>query len=42
MRNDGSEVLDANNNMHVFLHMKILKILAVDGDCRLERLLEHF
>jgi hypothetical protein len=30
MSNDGFEVLDTNDDVHVFLHVEILKVLRVD------------
>lgn len=39
---NGSEVLDADDDVHAFLHVEVLEILGVDGDGSLERLLEHF
>lgn len=40
MRDDGSEVLDADDNVHAFLHVKVFEVFGMDGDRRFKRLLE--
>ena len=40
MSDDGFEVLDANDDMHIVLGMKVVKVINVDSNCGLEWLLE--
>lgn len=42
MRDDGTEVLDADNNVYVLLHVKVFKLPSIEANSRLERLLQHF
>ena len=39
---DGFEVLDADDDVCVFLHVEVFKILGVDRNCCFERLLQYF
>ena len=36
---DGFEVLDADDDMHLLLHMEVFEVFSVDGYRSLERLL---
>ena len=42
MSHDSLEVLDADDDVHVLLHVKVVEVLRVDRDCCLERLLQYF
>jgi len=37
---DSLEVLNADDNVHVFFCVKVLKVVNMYGDCGLERLFE--
>ena len=39
MGDDGFEVLDTNDNVHVLLHMEVLEVFCMDGYSGLKRLL---
>lgn len=41
MRHNGPEILHADSNMYVLVCMKVFKVFDMDGDGRLERLLEN-
>lgn len=41
MGDDGSEVLDADDNVYILLHVEVFKVFCVDGDRCFEWLLQH-
>ena len=40
VRNDCPEVLDSDDDVHAFLHVKVFEVFGVDGDCGLKWLFE--
>ena len=42
MSHDCFEVFDADDYVHVLLHVEVFEILGVDRDGRFQRLLQHF
>lgn len=41
VRDDGLEILDADDDVHALLHVEVFEVFGVDADGGLERLFEH-
>ena len=39
---DGLEVFDTDDDVHIFLHIKVFEVFRMDRDGSLERLFKYF